>query len=184
MADRPSQDELFAAVDELLAGEPELPPPSAERARLREAAGITQARLAQVLRTSTQTVKNWENGRSEPRPPRREAYLRLLEGWAAKHPAEPATEPVPETFAGPTPPPQHPAPAEGPADDMAPAAHERPPAPPPACSCCVRSVRRPEASVDITTSGAIQGRRARIRCPLPERPFGRAGRGRHRLLPG
>ncbi|MGW9249988.1 telomere-associated protein Tap [Streptomyces badius] len=127
MADRPSQDELFAAVDELLAGEPELPP-SAERARLREAAGITQARLAQVLRTSTQTVKNWENGRSEPRPPRREAYLRLLEGWAAKHPAEPATEPVPETFAGPTPPPQHPAPAEGPADDMAPA-HERSPRP-------------------------------------------------------
>nr|WP_079161039.1 helix-turn-helix domain-containing protein [Streptomyces fodineus] len=120
MTNRPSQDELFAAVDELLAGEPELPPP-AERARLREAAGITQARLAQVLRTSTQTVKNWENGRSEPRPPRREAYRRLLEGWAAKHPAEPATEPVPETFTGPAPTPQRPAPADEPADDMPPA---------------------------------------------------------------
>ncbi|MFD8396401.1 telomere-associated protein Tap [Streptomyces sp. NPDC059680] len=93
MTNRPSQEELFAAVDELLAGEPELPP-SAERARLREAAGITQARLAQALRTTPQTVKNWENGRSEPRPPRREAYLRLLEGWAAQHPAEPG--PVPE----------------------------------------------------------------------------------------
>ncbi|MER6353788.1 helix-turn-helix domain-containing protein [Streptomyces sp. NPDC001634] len=81
----PTQDELFAAVDSLLAGEPELPLP-AERARLREAAGVTQARLAQVLRTTTQTVKNWENGRSEPRPPRRQAYQRLLEGWAAKYP--------------------------------------------------------------------------------------------------
>ncbi|MEW2497586.1 helix-turn-helix domain-containing protein [Streptomyces nodosus] len=125
MANRPSQNELFAAVDELLAGEPELPPPT-ERAWLREAAGITQARLAQVLRTSTQTVKNWENGRSEPRPPRREAYLRLLEGWAAKHPAEPATEPVPETFTGPAPTPQQPAPADEPADDMAPASASSP----------------------------------------------------------
>ncbi|KUO15955.1 hypothetical protein AQJ91_38730 [Streptomyces dysideae] len=119
MADRPSQDELFAAVDELLAGEPELPSPT-ERARLREAAGVTQARLAQVLRTTTQTVKNWENGRSEPRPPRREAYLRLLEGWAAKHPAEPVTEPVPETFTGPAPAPEQPALADRPADDAAP----------------------------------------------------------------
>ncbi|MEV6507811.1 helix-turn-helix domain-containing protein [Streptomyces sp. NPDC051642] len=118
MADRPSQDELFAAVDELLAGEPELPPP-AERARLREAAGITQARLAQVLRTTAQTVKNWENGRSEPRPPRREAYLRLLEGWAAKHPAEPDKEPAPQTFTGSAPAPEQ-APADGPAHDPVP----------------------------------------------------------------
>jgi len=118
MADRPSQDELFAAVDELLAGEPELPP-SAERARLREAAGITQARLAQVLRTTAQTVKNWENGRSEPRPPRREAYLRLLEGWAAKHPAEPDKEPALQTFTGSTPVPEQ-APADGPAHDPVP----------------------------------------------------------------
>ncbi|MER8012560.1 helix-turn-helix domain-containing protein [Streptomyces sp. NPDC094149] len=123
MADRPSQDELFAAVDELLAGEPELPPPG-ERARLREAAGVTQARLAQVLRTSTQTVKNWENGRSEPRPPRREAYLRLLEGWAAKHPAEPVTEP--ETFTHPAPAPQRPVPADEHADAMPPASASSP----------------------------------------------------------
>ncbi|GAA2623821.1 telomere-associated protein Tap [Streptomyces vastus] len=119
MPDRPSQDELFAAVDELLAGEPELPPPG-ERARLREAAGVTQARLAQVLRTTTQTVKNWESGRSEPRPPRREAYLRLLEGWVAKHPADPAPEPVPETFTGPAPAPKRPAPVDEAADGAAP----------------------------------------------------------------
>ncbi|MGW9030048.1 telomere-associated protein Tap [Streptomyces sp. NPDC055722] len=122
MANRPSQDELFAAVDELLEGEPELPPP-AERARLREAAGITQARLAQVLRTTTQTVKNWENGRSEPRSPRRQAYLRLLEGWAVKHP-ESATEPAPKTFTGPAS--QRPASADEPADDVAAAPESSP----------------------------------------------------------
>ncbi|MEV6841749.1 helix-turn-helix domain-containing protein, partial [Streptomyces sp. NPDC051133] len=82
----PTEDELFAAVDALLAGEPEMPGP-AERARLREAAGITQTRLAQVLQTTTQTVKNWEVGRSEPRPPRRQAYQRLLDGWAERFPA-------------------------------------------------------------------------------------------------
>ncbi|MCX4721981.1 helix-turn-helix domain-containing protein [Streptomyces virginiae] len=92
----PTEEELFSAVDALLTGEPEMPPP-AERARLREAAGVTQARLAQVLQTTTQSVKNWEAGRSEPRPPRRQAYQRLLDGWAAQHPAAPRT---PETFTG------------------------------------------------------------------------------------
>ncbi|WP_371789663.1 telomere-associated protein Tap [Streptomyces albidoflavus] len=96
----PSQDELFDAVDALLEEEPQLPPPE-ERARLRETAGITQARLAATLKTSTQTVKNWENGRSEPKPPRLEAYQRLLKGWAAKYPAHaapaaPAVAPQPE----------------------------------------------------------------------------------------
>ncbi|MBF6050049.1 helix-turn-helix domain-containing protein [Streptomyces sp. NRRL B-1677] len=98
----PTQDELFAAVDALLEEEPQLPPP-AERARLREAAGITQSRLAQVLKSTLQTVKNWENGRSEPRPPRLQAYQRLLEGWAAKYPKittpAPAAGPASETFA-------------------------------------------------------------------------------------
>ncbi|MET9694514.1 helix-turn-helix transcriptional regulator [Streptomyces sp. NPDC006514] len=55
----------------------------AERARLREAAGVTQARLAAALKSTPQTVKNWESGRSEPRPPRLQAYLRLLDGWTA-----------------------------------------------------------------------------------------------------
>ncbi|MGW3563504.1 helix-turn-helix domain-containing protein [Streptomyces sp. NPDC000941] len=84
----PSEEELFAAVDALLEGDPQLPPP-AERTRLREAADVTQARLAQVLQTTTQTVKNWESGRSEPRPPRRQPYLRLLDAWAAQYPPEP-----------------------------------------------------------------------------------------------
>ncbi|MFE7466211.1 telomere-associated protein Tap [Streptomyces sp. NPDC057499] len=81
-----TEDELFASVDALLKEEPQLPPP-AERARLREAAGITQARLATALKTTTQSVKNWENGRSEPKSPRLDAYQRLLNGWAAKYPA-------------------------------------------------------------------------------------------------
>ncbi|WP_314414891.1 telomere-associated protein Tap [Streptomyces sp. DSM 40484] len=81
-----SEEELFASVDALLEEEPHLPPP-AERARLREAAGITQARLATALKTTTQSVKNWENGRSEPKSPRLDAYQRLLNGWAAKYPA-------------------------------------------------------------------------------------------------
>ncbi|GAA3759030.1 telomere-associated protein Tap [Streptomyces tremellae] len=81
-----SEEELFASVDALLSEEPRLPPP-AERARLREAAGITQARLATALKTTTQSVKNWENGRSEPKSPRLDAYQRLLNGWAAKYPA-------------------------------------------------------------------------------------------------
>ncbi|MCQ8195046.1 helix-turn-helix domain-containing protein [Streptomyces rugosispiralis] len=80
------EDELFDAVDALLEGEPQMPPPE-ERARLREAAGVAQARVAEVLRTTVQTVKNWEAGRSEPRPPRRLAYQRLLEGWMALHSA-------------------------------------------------------------------------------------------------
>ncbi|GAA2247351.1 helix-turn-helix transcriptional regulator [Streptomyces amakusaensis] len=109
-----TEEELFASVDALLEEEPQLPPP-AERARLREAAGITQARLAQALELkSTQSIKNWENGRSEPTGPRLKAYQRLLNGWAAKYPAHgtPAAsaapapvatpQPVaPETFTGP-----------------------------------------------------------------------------------
>ncbi|AJT70118.1 hypothetical protein T261_8526 [Streptomyces lydicus] len=99
----PTEDELFAAVDALLEEEPQLPPP-AERARLREAAGIPQARLAKAMSTTEQTVKNWENGRSEPREPRLSAYRRLLDGWAAKYPKPDVPQAVPapvsETFAG------------------------------------------------------------------------------------
>ncbi|MEV6133224.1 helix-turn-helix domain-containing protein [Streptomyces violaceusniger] len=102
----PSEDELFSAVDALLKGEPQMPPPE-ERARLREAAGVSQARVAQVLSTSDQTVRNWEAGRSEPRPPRRQAYLRLLEGWAAQYPA-PERAQAPDTSAA--------APMAGPVD--------------------------------------------------------------------
>ncbi|MFE5709611.1 telomere-associated protein Tap [Streptomyces sp. NPDC056501] len=101
-----SEEELLAAADELLAEVPQLPSP-AERARLREAAGITQARLAVALKTTTQTIKNWENGRSEPRSPRLEAYQRILTGWAAKHP--PHGTPTAASAPAPAPQPQAPA---------------------------------------------------------------------------
>ncbi|WP_371621470.1 helix-turn-helix transcriptional regulator [Streptomyces sp. NBC_01116] len=140
-----SEEELFASVDALLAEEPQLPPP-AERARLREAAGITQARLATALKSTVQTVKNYENGRSEPKEPRLSAYQRLLNGWAAKYPAHAdpaqvaAPQPVPETFTGSVasevPEPEAVAPAQAPA---APAAPERPAARP------ATSSRRPAA---------------------------------------
>ncbi|MGW2841873.1 telomere-associated protein Tap [Streptomyces sp. NPDC001493] len=145
-----SEEELFELVDALLEEEPQLPPP-AERARLREAAGITQARLAVALKTSTQSIKNYENGRSEPKSPRLEAYQRLLNGWAAKYPAHvlpaaaapavvPQAQPVPGTFAGPATPevhePETVAPAPAP---VASAVPERPAARP------ASSSRRPAA---------------------------------------
>ncbi|MFF3932914.1 telomere-associated protein Tap [Streptomyces hirsutus] len=146
-----SEEELFANIDALLEEEPQLPPP-AERARLREAAGITQARLATALKTSTQTVKNYENGRSEPKSPRLEAYQRLLKGWAAKYPAHgnpaaptapvaPAAAPQPEVPAASTgpaaPDPEAAAPLQAP---VAPAAPARPAARP-----ATTSSRRPVA---------------------------------------
>ncbi|MER6364499.1 helix-turn-helix transcriptional regulator [Kitasatospora sp. NPDC001527] len=136
----PTQDELFAAVDALLAGEepgPQLPEP-AERARLREAAGVTQAQLAKVLQSTVQTVKNYENGRSQPKPPRLEAYVRLLEGWAAKYPAPesvPAAstvDQVPAAFApapAPAPVESAPEPAADAADAVVEAAGDAPQAP-------------------------------------------------------
>ncbi|MEU3401826.1 telomere-associated protein Tap [Streptomyces filamentosus] len=88
----PNEDELFQAVQALLEDGPQFPPP-AERARLREAAGVTQSGLAGVLKTSLQTVKNWETGKSEPRPPRRGPYLALLEGWAKRYPQPRTNQP-------------------------------------------------------------------------------------------
>ncbi|MFF4145097.1 telomere-associated protein Tap [Streptomyces sp. NPDC001698] len=159
-----TEEELFASVDALLEEEPQLPPPP-ERARLREAAGITQARLAVALKTSTQTVKNWENGRSEPKEPRLSAYQRLLKGWAAKHPAHPAhgatptatpasaaapqSAPVPEVFTGlAEPKAETTAPVQAPA---VPAAPERPAARRP-----VTSSRRP--AVKKATQPALDPR--------------------------
>jgi transcriptional regulator with XRE-family HTH domain len=101
-----TEDELFAAVDALLEGPEALLPEPAERARLREAAGVPQSAVAKALSTTTQTVKNWESGRSEPRPPRLTAYKRLLDGWVERFPAPapaPAAVAVPAAFTRPAP---------------------------------------------------------------------------------
>ncbi len=105
----PSENELFSAVDALLeqVAQDPLPPP-AERKRLREAAGLSQDQIAVALQTRRETVSGWEAGRTEPRPPKRAAYARLLEGLAERFPApEPPTAPPvpspaePQTPAGP-----------------------------------------------------------------------------------
>ncbi|MGW6247901.1 telomere-associated protein Tap [Streptomyces roseolus] len=127
-----TENELFSAVDALLeqVAQDDLPLP-AERKRLREAAGLSQAQIAKALDARREAVGNWETGKTEPRPPKRAAYARLLEGLAARFPAPAADEPaapapaprVPEAFTGPAP---VPAPAAEPPAPPAPAAAVRP----------------------------------------------------------
>ncbi|MGW7821823.1 telomere-associated protein Tap [Streptomyces puniciscabiei] len=127
----PTEDQLFSAVDALLeqVDQDDLPAP-AERRRLREAAGLSQAQVATALKTRRETVASWEAGQREPRPPQRAAYARLLEKLAERFPTpEPASDlapdpgPVPEAFTGPAP---VPAPAPAAEAAAAPAAAVRP----------------------------------------------------------
>ncbi|MFF7415295.1 telomere-associated protein Tap [Streptomyces lydicus] len=113
-----SENELFRAVDALLeqVAQNDLPPP-AERRRLREAAGLSQAQIAAALDARREAVGNWELGKTEPRPPKRAAYARLLEGLAARFPAPHAEAPVapaPEAFTSSSAVPPAPDPAQSP----------------------------------------------------------------------
>ncbi|WP_446038938.1 telomere-associated protein Tap [Streptomyces sp. SID1121] len=113
------QDELFASVDALLeqvAAQDGLPEPE-ERKRLRKAAGLSQEQVARALDVRREAVTAWEAGRTEPRAPKRAAYIRLLEGLAARHPAPaeqpptaqaplPVQVPAPVPVPAPTPPPR------------------------------------------------------------------------------
>ncbi|MEU2159298.1 helix-turn-helix transcriptional regulator [Streptomyces sp. NPDC019396] len=98
MSNQPS--DPLAAVEALLAAVDDghvLPPP-AERVRLREAAGLTQAAVAQALGVRLPSVQAWEDGRAEPKPERLQAYRRLLDGLAQRYPvpsASPAAPPAP-----------------------------------------------------------------------------------------
>ncbi|MFJ4873238.1 telomere-associated protein Tap [Streptomyces sp. NPDC088757] len=78
--------ELFDAVDALLASRAVLPPPE-ERKRLRQAHALTVDEVASALKVRRATVASWESGRTEPRPPERDAYARLLDGLAQLYPA-------------------------------------------------------------------------------------------------
>ncbi|SPF07193.1 telomere-associated protein Tap [Streptomyces sp. MA5143a] len=78
--------ELFDAVDALVASRSPLPLP-AERRRLRQAHALTLDEVAAALGVRRATVGGWESGRSEPRPPEREAYARLLKQLATLYPA-------------------------------------------------------------------------------------------------
>ena len=161
----PTENELFSAVDALLdqVAQDDLPPP-AERKRLREAAGLSQSQIATVLGTRREAVGNWESGRTEPRPPQRAAYARLLEGLAERFPApdgEAAPEPaVPETFtATPTPAPAPVVPASTPSAPAAAKAPARPAANTPRPSS---TSRRPgtkkAAKATVPTAAAVDPR--------------------------
>ncbi|RPF25341.1 helix-turn-helix protein [Streptomyces sp. Ag109_G2-6] len=96
MSETNEQTTLFAAVDALLeeaAAKDGLPAPD-ERKRLREAAGLSQDQIAKALSVRRETVTSWETGRTAPRPPKRAAYARLLEGLASLHPATPTVNAV------------------------------------------------------------------------------------------
>jgi DNA-binding transcriptional regulator YiaG len=98
--------ELFDAVDALVASRSPLPPP-AERRRLRQAHALTLDEVATALDVRRATVSGWESGKSEPRPPEREAYARLLQQLAQLYPAAGSTAapqediPAPATSTGP-----------------------------------------------------------------------------------
>ncbi|MEU2681331.1 helix-turn-helix transcriptional regulator [Streptomyces sp. NPDC007107] len=76
-------------------------PPPAERQRLREAASLSRAQVAAAVGVGRTTVANWETGHSDPTPPGRLPYLKLLKGLAEIYPAAPA--PAPERTADPAP---------------------------------------------------------------------------------
>ncbi|MGW5449068.1 helix-turn-helix domain-containing protein [Streptomyces asiaticus] len=78
--------ELFDAVDALVASRAPLPPPE-ERRRLRKAHGLTVEEVAAALKVRRATVSGWESGKTEPRPPERDAYARLLKQLAELYPA-------------------------------------------------------------------------------------------------
>lgn len=79
-----SQSDGAARTEELAARvrAAQLPPP-AERARVRQAAGVTLEHFAGALGVSQMTVSRWERGETEPSLDQRVAYARLLREVAA-----------------------------------------------------------------------------------------------------
>jgi transcriptional regulator with XRE-family HTH domain len=57
-------------------------PPAAERARIRQAVGLTQAEIAMVLGVDRTTVCRWERGNRQPRRTHLDKYVALLERLA------------------------------------------------------------------------------------------------------
>jgi transcriptional regulator with XRE-family HTH domain len=80
--------ELFDRIDALVASRSPLPPPT-ERKRLRVAHGLTLDEVAAALDVRRATVSGWESGKTEPRPPERDAYARMLKQLAELYPADP-----------------------------------------------------------------------------------------------
>ncbi|NHI11840.1 XRE family transcriptional regulator [Streptomyces sp. KO7888] len=160
--------ELFDRIDALVASRSPLPPP-AERRRLRQAHGLTLDEVAAALQVRRATVSGWEAGKTEPRPPERDAYARMLKHLAQLYPAtaqeapEPAAAPV--VPATPEPPAVEP-PAVEPAQARTAPAHPRPaeepantrradPAPRPAAT--PRPASRRPATKKAVSAGASPG---------------------------
>ncbi|MGW4657850.1 telomere-associated protein Tap [Streptomyces sp. NPDC004279] len=176
--------ELFDAVDALIASRSPLPPP-AERKRLRQAHGLTLDEVAAALQVRRATVGGWEAGKTEPRPPERDAYARMLKQLAQLYPAGatvpsedtavPGTPAVPAAPApsaaapvrtGPAGPTAEPANTAGPAAVPHPAATTRPtshrpparkaaPAGTPAGGTDTRFENGPLAVVDVEADGQV-----------------------------
>ncbi|WP_327436625.1 MULTISPECIES: helix-turn-helix transcriptional regulator [unclassified Streptomyces] len=80
-------------------------PPPAERQRLREAASLSRAQVAAAVGVGRTTVANWETGHSDPTPPGRLPYLKLLKGLAEIYPpgSTPTAAPAPTADPAPQP---------------------------------------------------------------------------------
>ncbi|MFD9592058.1 telomere-associated protein Tap [Kitasatospora sp. NPDC059973] len=80
-------EDLFASIDALLERPKQVDdlPVPAERARLRTAGEYTQEELAKALKTRRESIVRWEAGTTEPRPPKREVYIRFLAALALRH---------------------------------------------------------------------------------------------------
>lgn len=143
--------ELFDAVDALLASRATLPPP-AERKRLRVAHGLTIDEVATALKVRRATVSGWESGKTEPRPPERDAYARLLEKLGelypapADAPADAPAAPRAQDNAEPSAPPRDPAPAPVAATTTAPAAENTRPGPAPVAAPPTASTTGPHST--------------------------------------
>ncbi|MEV1069409.1 helix-turn-helix transcriptional regulator [Streptomyces sp. NPDC050263] len=156
--------ELFDAVDALIASRSPLPPP-AERRRLRQAHGLTLDEVAAALQVRRATVSGWEAGKTEPRPPERDAYARMLKQLAQLYPANALVSPEdtagPETRVPAAPVPSVAEPAKAPTRPTAPAAEPpsentppRPAAVPPPAATTRPTLRRPGARKAAPVGGA------------------------------
>ncbi|MFJ3481425.1 telomere-associated protein Tap [Streptomyces microflavus] len=158
--------ELFDAVDALLASRATLPPPP-ERKRLRAAHGLTIDEVATALKVRRATVSGWEAGKTEPRPPERDAYARLLDKLAELYPVAPAPAaetapapdvPVPATLtAVPAPAPGRPLPTEPASDDEVVSAPLKPKVPAPDLADAPDLARTPASTTRPTSTSHRPG---------------------------
>ncbi|MEW2071707.1 helix-turn-helix transcriptional regulator [Streptomyces sp. NPDC007346] len=157
--------ELFDAVDALLASRAALPPPG-ERKRLRVAHGLTIEEVASALRVRRATVSGWESGKTEPRPPERDAYARLLDKLAQLYPAGAGGVGVPGPGAAVQARPPSTAPASEAADTAAPEGTRSPvPVPADAAAAAPRPARTMRPASPVPLSGS---RRSGVRRAAPD----------------